>query len=186
MTLTLHGDDNNERVKLLTTPTPTDLEDHTVNFESKDNNNSSSFSSALMKWFIFLQYPYSIWFIVGNELAERFAFYSFKSILPKYLKDYLLFSEDHATALVHAFIFLAYFTPILGGFLADAILGKFWTIVILSLVYCIGQITMSVTAIPSVTNGHWWGCALSLILVAFGTGGIKPCVSSFGGDQYVV
>lgn len=33
-------------------------------------------------------------------------------------------------------------------------------------------------------NPHWWGMALGLFLVAWGTGGIKPCVSSFGGDQF--
>ena len=45
---------------------------------------------------------------------------------------------------------------------------------------------MSVTAIPGVTGDppKLWGTALGLSLIAVGTGGIKPCVSAFGGDQF--
>jgi len=45
---------------------------------------------------------------------------------------------------------------------------------------------MSVTSIPGVTGTppSPWGMFLSLLLIAVGTGGIKPCVSSFGGDQF--
>jgi len=114
-----------------------------------------------------------------------FSFYGFKAILALYIKNYLGFTEDDATALIHLFIFFSYFTPLMGGFLADSVLGKFWTIFILSLIYVLGQVTVSVTAINGVTGRppHWYGCAIGLFLVGLGTGGIKPCVSSFGGDQ---
>jgi dipeptide/tripeptide permease len=132
--------------------------------------------------FIFTQYPYAVWFIIGNEFCERFSFYGFKAILSLYMHQFLGFSEDNATAAVHAFIFLAYLTPIFGGWLSDSVLGKYWTIVSLSILYCLGQITISVTAIPGVTGTppHWWGAFIGLILVGIGTGGIKPCVSSKG------
>lgn len=104
------------------------------------------------------------------------------------MNQYLGFDEDDATAIVHAFIFFAYFSPILGGYLADAWIGKFWTVFFLSIVYCVGQVTVSVTAIPGVTGKppHWWGLAVGLFLVGLGTGGIKPCVSSFGGTQLLL
>jgi dipeptide/tripeptide permease len=121
----------------------------------------------------------------------------FKTILALYLVDFLKFTEDTATTTIHTFVFLAYFFPLMGGALADTLLGKFWTIAILSLVYCVGQVLIAVTAIPGVTGNptlpsthskghppHWWGVAIGLVLVAIGTGGIKPCVSSFGGDQF--
>jgi dipeptide/tripeptide permease len=46
--------------------------------------------------------------------------------------------------------------------------------------------TLAVTAFPGVTGNPpgAWGCFIGLILLALGTGGIKPCVSSFGGDQF--
>jgi dipeptide/tripeptide permease len=75
---------------------------------------------------------------------------------------------------------------IVGGILSDSWLGKFWTILFLSIVYCIGSIILAVTSLPGATGDppKPWGCFLGLALLAFGTGGIKPCVSSFGGDQF--
>ena len=34
-------------------------------------------------------------------------------------------------------------------------------------------------------DAHWWGAALGLFFTAVGTGGVKSCVSSFVGDQFV-
>ena len=132
--------------------------------------------------------PPAVFLIVGNEFCERFSFYGMKTILHTFFTESLLFSDDSATASVHAFTMLAYFFPLFGAVLSDAYLGKFKTILYLSIVYCFGNLTLSVTAIPGVTNHgdhpHWWGAALGLLLLAIGTGGIKPCVSSFGGDQF--
>ncbi|NXT92381.1 S15A1 protein, partial [Anhinga rufa] len=69
------------------------------------------------------------------------------------------------------------------------------TIVYLSIVYTIGQAVISVSSINDLTDHNHDGSpdnlsvhiALSmigLILIALGTGGIKPCVSAFGGDQF--
>ncbi len=54
-----------------------------------------------------------------------------------------------------------------------------------SIIYAIGNYVMSVTAIPGVTGDPpgGWGCILGLMLIALGTGGIKPCVNAFGADQ---
>lgn len=66
-------------------------------------------------------------------------------------------------------------------------LGKYWTILSLSIVYCFGSIILAGTSFPGVTGTppSAWGCFLGLTLLALGTGGIKPCVSSFGGDQFL-
>ena len=56
----------------------------------------------------------------------------------------------------------------------------------LSAVYSAGCAVLSFTSISSVaqsTSPIWWGGVLGLGLIALGTGGIKPCVASFGGDQ---
>ncbi|KAL0485076.1 hypothetical protein AKO1_011808 [Acrasis kona] len=167
------------------TSSAVDLKKQLTNTNNAKPSTINNISANFKQLFIFVQYPYCLWLIIGNEFCERFSFYGFKTILSLYLLKFLNFSEDDATAGVHAFIFLAYFTPILGGWLSDSILGKYWTITSLSMVYCLGQIVISVTAIPGVTGTppHWWGALIGLILVAFGTGGIKPCVSSMGADQ---
>jgi hypothetical protein len=62
--------------------------------------------------------------------------------------------------------------------------GKFKTILYLSIIYCLGNVVNAVTAIPLISNGSPIGCIVGLALITVGTGGIKPCVSSFGGDQF--
>lgn len=133
------------------------------------------------------KWPKSIAFIMGNEACERFSFYGLKAILALYLHKYLLFSEDTSTMIIHAFIFGAYSCALFGGYISDSFLGKFKTILYLSFVYVAGSIVLSVTSIPGATGDppHWWGAAVGLTLVSLGTGGIKPCVSSFVGDQFV-
>lgn len=131
-------------------------------------------------------YPISICFIVVNEFCERFSYYGMKAVLTLYFLSYLHWDKDLSTAVYHAFSSLCYFTPILGALIADSWLGKFKTIIYLSIVYVIGHVVKSVGAIPTVGNAnmHIALSMIGLILIAFGTGGIKPCVAAFGGDQF--
>uniref|UniRef100_A0A7N8XQ55 Solute carrier family 15 member 2 n=1 Tax=Mastacembelus armatus TaxID=205130 RepID=A0A7N8XQ55_9TELE len=109
-----------------------------------------------------------------------------KALLTLYFLNYLHWDKDLSTAVYHAFSSLCYFTPILGALIADSWLGKFKTIIYLSIVYVIGHVVKSVGAIPTVGNNdvHIALSLLGLILIALGTGGIKPCVAAFGGDQF--
>ncbi|NWX36062.1 S15A1 protein, partial [Notiomystis cincta] len=140
-------------------------------------------------------FPLSIFFIVINEFCERFSYYGMKAVLTLYFTYFLHWEENFSTAIYHTFVALCYLTPILGAIIADSWLGKFKTIVYLSIVYTIGQIILSVGSISDLGipsgNGSPNNVALNialsmigLILIALGTGGIKPCVSAFGGDQF--
>uniref|UniRef100_A0A8C3K3P3 Solute carrier family 15 member 1 n=1 Tax=Calidris pygmaea TaxID=425635 RepID=A0A8C3K3P3_9CHAR len=140
-------------------------------------------------------YPLSIFFIIINEFCERFSYYGMRAVLVLYFKYFLQWDDNLSTAIYHTFVALCYLTPILGALIADSWLGKFKTIVSLSIVYTIGQAIMSVSSINDLTDQNRDGSpdnipvhiALSmigLILIALGTGGIKPCVSAFGGDQF--
>ena len=53
-------------------------------------------------------------------------------------------SDTKADAWYHAFVSMAYFLPLLGAFLADALIGKYWTILSLSIVYCLGHFTLAI------------------------------------------
>jgi POT family proton-dependent oligopeptide transporter len=128
--------------------------------------------------------PRSLFTILPSETAERFSFYGAKAILPLYLTHKLKIDEDDATTVVHSFIFLSYAFAVVGGWLADTHWGKYKTILNLSIVYCVGSIMMAITA--SFPGQAPWGCFGSLFLIALGTGGIKPCVSSFVGDQFII
>ena len=85
--------------------------------------------------------------------------------------------EAKAKEIFHWFIMVAYIFPVLGGLLSDVFLGKYRTIIILSLVYCLGHAALA-------ANETRLGLFLGLGLIALGSGGIKPCVAAHVGDQF--
>ncbi|XP_067686847.1 solute carrier family 15 member 1-like isoform X2 [Haliotis asinina] len=127
------------------------------------------------------RYPPSIFFILGTEFCERFCYYGLRTILVLYLTNWLRFSPDSATAIYHGSSMLAYFSPIIGAIIADGYIGRYRTILYLSVVYCIGNLILALTALPPREK---IGPLIGLLVIGLGTGGIKPCVSAFGGDQF--
>ena len=139
-------------------------------------------------------FPSGIPFIIGNELAERFSFYGMNAILAVFLTQYLLdangnaayMNNEQATELVHLFKASAYFFPILGAMVADIFWGKYKTILLISLMYCLGHGSLALMDLGPKT-GLWDMKPFlyaGLILIAIGAGGIKPCVSAHVGDQF--
>ncbi len=124
------------------------------------------------------RYPSQIKYIIGNEACERFSYYGMTGILELYLNQQMKMSGPAATTTQHLFGTAVYFLPLLGGWLADRWLGRYWTILIISLFYCLGHGALALF------EGTWSGLYIGLALIAIGAGGIKPCVSSFVGDQF--
>jgi POT family proton-dependent oligopeptide transporter len=128
--------------------------------------------------------PRQIPFIIGNEACERFSFYGMRNVLTDFLAGYLLISlaeaerQPAAKEVFHVFVMGVYFFPLLGGWLADRFLGKYRVIFWLSIVYCAGQALLAFST--EWKDGFYAG----LFLIALGSGGIKPCVSAFVGDQF--
>lgn len=121
--------------------------------------------------------PKSSLFILGNEAVERFSYYGMRAILTVYMINYLILPEHQATSYYHLFMSVNYLFPILGAVIADRILGKYNTIMIFSIIYCFGHLFLSLF-------DDFTGLVLGLGLIALGSGGIKPCVSAFLGDQF--
>jgi POT family proton-dependent oligopeptide transporter len=130
------------------------------------------------------QMPRQIPFIVATEGCERFSFYGMRNILTPFLiSTLLLFMPEpdragEAKHVFHTFVIGVYFFPLLGGWLADRFFGKYDTIFWLSLVYCAGH------ACLAIWDDNLNGFYLGLFLIALGSGGIKPLISSFVGDQF--
>jgi POT family proton-dependent oligopeptide transporter len=128
--------------------------------------------------------PRQIPFIIANEGCERFSFYGMRNILTPFLTTTLLLHLPKAerggaaTEVFHTFVIGVYFFPLLGGWLADRFFGKYNTILWFSLIYCVGQGCLA--AFPDDRTGFYTG----LGLIALGSGGIKPLVASFMGDQF--
>jgi POT family proton-dependent oligopeptide transporter len=129
--------------------------------------------------------PRQIPYIIGNEACERFSFYGMRNILVPFLVGSVLLSylpaaerEGMAKEVFHSFVIGVYFFPLLGGWLSDRFFGKYHTILWLSLLYCAGH------ACLALFEDNRTGFYTGLFLIALGSGGIKPLVSSFVGDQF--
>src|SRR3982751_4137426 len=128
--------------------------------------------------------PRQIRYIIGNEGCERFSFYGMRNILTMFLVSSLLVylpeaDREHAAKDVfHTFVIGVYFFPLLGGWVADRFFGKYQTIFWLSLVYCVGQACLAIFFANRLLF------YIGLGLIALGSGGIKPCVAAFVGDQF--
>ncbi len=130
-------------------------------------------------------HPRGFPYIIANEAAERFSYYGMKGILVVFMTSSLVgssgarypMSEQEATLWYHLFAMANYLFPILGALIADLMWGKYRTILALSVVYCLGHLTLALDITRT-------GLALGLFLIALGAGGIKPCVSAHLGDQY--
>ncbi|XP_030568854.1 peptide transporter family 1 [Drosophila novamexicana] len=130
------------------------------------------------------EYPKSVAFIISNEFCERFNYYGMRAILVLYLTHKLGYDEETATVLFHVFTMLVYIFPLVGALIADGWLGKYSTILYLSVVYSLGAMIVAFGAIPIAGMPVKLVTIVGLLLIAVGTGGIKPCVSAFGGDQF--
>ncbi|CAI5982960.1 unnamed protein product [Closterium sp. NIES-64] len=127
--------------------------------------------------------PPTVKFIIGNEFCERFSFYGMRAILAMYLNERLKLSQATATEMVHLFIVAAYLAPLFGAFISDSYLGKYRTILYLSFIYCAGNWLVAFSALHTTPSAALPWAVAGLTCLALGSGGIKPCVSSFGGDQ---
>lgn len=110
----------------------------------------------------------------------------FVAVLVLYFTQILMFSESKSKTIYHSFIFFVYFAPIFGAIIADSKFGKFRTILYLSIVYASGNAVISIAAIGPLALPQVAVSMLGLALLAIGTGGIKPCVAAFGGDQFIL
>ena len=129
--------------------------------------------------------PRQIPFIIGNEACERFSFYGMRNILVQFLVSSVILAyipeaqrEGAAKDVFHSFVIGVYFFPLLGGWLADRYFGKYNTVLWFSLIYCAGHACLAL--FEDNRNGFYTG----LFLIALGSGGIKPLVVSFCGDQF--
>jgi POT family proton-dependent oligopeptide transporter len=127
-------------------------------------------------------FPKAAPYIIGNEAAERFSFYGMKAILTTFLAATFYINKNNPEAAAndttHMFVAGAYLCSFIGGFLADWVLGKYKTILWLSIVYCLGHLFLAIFDYQP--TGFMFG----LVLIAVGAGGIKPCVSANVGDQF--
>jgi dipeptide/tripeptide permease len=121
-------------------------------------------------------HPPALWFIFWGEFAERCCYYGMRAILMLYLVNSLRMPEEDANSYYSYYKMACYLFPILGGIIADRFLGKYWTIVGFAVPYVIGQALLAF--------GDRSTLVFALGLLAFGSGVIKPNISSLLGMTY--
>jgi len=121
-------------------------------------------------------HPVGFWFFFWGEFAERCSYYGMRAILSLYMIERLGIDKSDAGTYMSLFIAACYFFPLIGGWVADNFLGKYWTIVLFSLPYVIAQCIVGIENKPLVIG--------SLCLLAMGSGVIKPNISTLMGLTY--
>uniref|UniRef100_A0ACD5UNK4 Uncharacterized protein n=1 Tax=Avena sativa TaxID=4498 RepID=A0ACD5UNK4_AVESA len=141
--------------------------------------------------------------VVGIELCERLATMGIAVNLVTYLTDTMHLPSAESANVVTDFMGTSFLLCFLGGFLADAFLGRYLTIAIFALVQALGTgLLAASTTVPQLRPPPCGGTAnatvlceeatglqmgvlyVCLYLIALGTGGIKSSVSGFGTDQF--
>ncbi|PWA93985.1 major facilitator superfamily protein [Artemisia annua] len=160
-----------------------------VEMKSKGNNHAQRKKGGII----------TMPFIFANEVGEKLAVVGFQTNMISYLTQQLHMPMTQAANTLTNFSGTASLTPLLGAFMADSFAGRFWTITIASVIYQIGMICLTLSAVlpklrpPACKDGETCQEAnmgqlailyISLLLTSIGSGGIRPCVVAFGADQF--
>ncbi len=121
-------------------------------------------------------HPKGLIYLFFAELWERFSFYGMRALLVLYMTKQLLFTDDMAFGVYAAYMSLVYVTPMIGGILADKILGFRKSILLGGVLMALGHFFLTFE-----TPFFFYG---SLGLIIVGNGFFKPNISSFVGDLY--
>jgi POT family proton-dependent oligopeptide transporter len=127
------------------------------------NNNASSIPSSIKVFY-------------GTELWERYGFYVVQTLLALYLAYDYHWPDNQVYVLVGSFTALTYITPLIGGFIADHLLGQKRTVIVGGIVLFFSYLLLALMHQP-VTLG------LALGGIAVGTGLLKPNISSLLGNE---
>uniref|UniRef100_A0A0E0KB02 Peptide transporter n=1 Tax=Oryza punctata TaxID=4537 RepID=A0A0E0KB02_ORYPU len=136
--------------------------------------------------------------ILGTEVCERLAYYGISKSLVTYLSTRLHEGNVSAARNFTTWQGTCYLTPLIGATLADSYWGKYKTIAVFSTIYFLGMAALTFSALvpslqppkcigsfcPQPTVPQYLIYFVGLYMIALGSGGIKPCVSSFGADQF--
>ena len=127
-------------------------------------------------------HPKGLYLLFFTEMWERFSYYGMRAILILYLTKKLMegglgMDEKYAMLLYGYFTGFVYFTPLIGGWLADRYLGKRLAVTIGGITMMLGQFTLF--GLNSTT-----GLYIGLLLLIIGNGFFKPNISTLVGGLY--
>lgn len=144
-------------------------------------NKTYRFEGSEMNRKLLLGHPSGLFILFFTEMWERFSYYGMRALLVLFLTSSLLdggwaWSREEALGLYGTYTMLVYFTPIIGGFLADKLLGYRWAVALGALIMTLGHASMAADT-P-------WGLYLGIGLLVAGNGLFKPNITSIINGVY--
>ena len=121
-------------------------------------------------------HPKGLFYLFFAELWERFSFYGMRALLILYMTQHLLYDDKISIGIYAAYGSLVYATPLIGGYLADKILGYKKAIFLGGILMALGHFILAID------NSIAFYLALALLIV--GNGFFKPNISSMVGALY--
>ncbi|MFA1240923.1 dipeptide permease DtpD [Serratia odorifera] len=122
--------------------------------------------------------PRAIYYVVAIQIWEYFSFYGMRALLILYLTHQLGYSDSHAINLYSAYASLVYVTPILGGWLADRLLGNRIAVIAGAALMTLGHVVLGLSAVSSQS------LYLALAIIVCGYGLFKSNISCLLGELY--
>src|SRR6266436_4194531 len=129
----------------------------------------------------FFGHPRGLSTLFFTEMWERFSYYGMRAILTLYMTKSLVegglgFDEKYASVIYATYVSSVWYLPLVGGWLADRILGARRAVLIGGIIIACGHYSMAVNSLVSFYAG--------LVLIAIGTGLLKPNISAMVGQLY--
>ncbi|GGE33644.1 putative transporter YclF [Pullulanibacillus camelliae] len=130
----------------------------------------------------FFGHPRGLFTLFSTELWERFSYYGMKALLIYYMYDKLKngglgLDQGTAASIMSVYGALVYMSGIIGGWIADRILGGRRTIFYGGILIMCGHIALSFP-------GGVVALFISMVFIIIGTGLLKPNVANVVGDLY--
>src|SRR3989441_6124177 len=129
----------------------------------------------------FFGHPRGLSTLFFTEMWERFSYYGMRAILTLYMTKSLVdgglaFDENYAALIYATYVSSVWYLPLIGGWLADKVFGARRAVLIGGIIIACGHYSMAIN-----THLNFY---LGLILIACGTGLLKPNISAMVGQLY--
>jgi proton-dependent oligopeptide transporter, POT family len=129
----------------------------------------------------FFGHPRGLSTLFFTEMWERFSYYGMRALLTLYMTKSLAegglgFDEKYSSVVYATYVSSVWYLPLIGGWLADKVLGARRAVLIGGIVIACGHYSMAFDTLPNFYAG--------LVLIALGTGLLKPNISSMVGQLY--
>jgi POT family proton-dependent oligopeptide transporter len=129
----------------------------------------------------FFGHPRGLSTLFFTEMWERFSYYGMRALLTLYMTSKVVdgglgFDEKYSSVIYATYVSSVWYLPLVGGWLADKFLGARRAVLIGGIIIACGHYSMAFDSLPMFYA--------ALILIALGTGLLKPNISTMVGQLY--